>query len=85
MERITCTLPPELVSQIDSICDVIPCSRSALVSLILSENIEVISALATSNSIPRTEDLTYKRARGESINKIADRYREVLDGFEMYL
>jgi metal-responsive CopG/Arc/MetJ family transcriptional regulator len=84
MDRITCTLPPELVDQLDAVSRIIPCSRSSLISLLLSENIDVIEKLCFEMREVDSNDVVLKRARGQSITKIEERYREILDGFEMY-
>jgi len=84
MERITITLPPDLVEQLDAVSRVIPCSRSSLVSLMLSENIKILENLCFEMRDINPEDVVFKRARGQSVTKIAERYREILDGFEMY-
>jgi metal-responsive CopG/Arc/MetJ family transcriptional regulator len=84
MDRISCTLPPDLVSQLDTLAGVIGCSRSSLISLMLSENISVIEKLCFNIRDVNSQDVIVKRASGQSLAKIEERYREILDGFEMY-
>jgi metal-responsive CopG/Arc/MetJ family transcriptional regulator len=84
MDRISCTLPPDLVSQLDMLASLIGCSRSALMSLMLSENIGVIEKLCFNIRDVKSQDVVVKRAAGQSLAKIEERYREILDGFEMY-
>lgn len=84
MQRITATLPDNLVDELESLTKVIGCSRSSLMSLMLSEQMPLLSSLASKiNETPSTL-ITYKRAKGESLKLIEERYREILDGFEMY-
>jgi metal-responsive CopG/Arc/MetJ family transcriptional regulator len=84
MDRITCTLPPELVDKLDAVSRIIPCSRSSLISLMLSENISLIEKLCFEIRDVNSNDVIVRRASGQSVAKIEERYREILDGFEMY-
>jgi hypothetical protein len=50
----------------------------------LSEQVPILEPLATSlYGIPSTDE-SVRRARGYSLKVIKERYREALDGFEMY-
>lgn len=84
MQRVTVTLPDDLVVDLDIVSSQIGCSRSALVSLVLSEQLELLSSLASRIQSTSSEHLVVKRAKGESLELIEERYRELLDGFEMY-
>ena len=55
-----------------------------LTSLVLSEQLDVIMELATSIRETTSEEVTMLRAKGESLGRIEQRYREILDGFEMH-
>jgi len=84
MERVTVTLPSELVDQLDLVSKIIPCSRSALVSLMLSESIGIIEKVCFDIREVNPDHIILKRARGQSISKIEERYKEILSEFEMY-
>lgn len=84
MQRVTTTLPDDLVDKLDTVSSLIGCSRSALVSLVLSEQLDLLMRIASGLRETPSEEVTLLRAKGESLTRIEQRYREILDGFEMY-
>jgi hypothetical protein len=52
--------------------------------LMLSENISLIEKLCFEIRDVNSRDVIVRRASGQSVAKIEERYREILDGFEMY-
>lgn len=80
MPRITFTLPDDEYPDLLLISSSLKCSVSALVRLMVSErldNLDFEQLRAVSS-----DHVILKRARGESLDTLAEQYRELLDGFE---
>lgn len=84
MQRVTLTLPDELIEELEVLCLRLQCSRSALVSLALTEQVSLLSSFCDDISDLDEGKPVFRRAKGESLALIQKRYRELLDEFERY-
>jgi hypothetical protein len=83
-DRVSMTLDKTTLEQIDALAAHLSCTRSALVNLLLAEQIPNFKFSDTSPDSISRELTTPQRLSGDSVSSIEDRFRELLDGFEMY-
>ena len=82
MPRITFTLPDDEYPDLLVMSNSLNCSVSALVRLIVSERLDYLDVDQLSGVT--SDHVILKRARGESLDTLAEQYRELLDGFESH-
>ena len=79
--RITATLPPEVVGQLDFVASRLRCSRSALLAYLLPEVLGPMSQLV--GVLPETGEITEadaRRARGESGRILGEQIAKLFEG-----
>lgn len=79
--RITASLPPEVIDQLDFCSKRMRCSRSALLAYLLPEMLGPLSRILV--NIPETGEITAsdaRRARGESGRILGDEIGKLLSG-----
>jgi hypothetical protein len=84
MARLTFTIPDELVLELDTLSSVMGCTVSALVNLIVTERLEHFQdhLLFQQESLPEPPIL--KRARGDSLEDLEQRYKDFLHEFDRH-
>jgi len=83
MPRVTFTLPEDVNSDIEVLSLRLGCTSSALVALLVSERVSHFEDLIEDIRATTPEEVEVKRARGDSKLLIHERYRELLDEFEL--
>jgi hypothetical protein len=78
------TLDKSTIEQLDALAVHLSCTRSALVNLLLAEQIPNFRFTDASPGSIGHEITTPQRLSGDSASSIEERFRELLDGFEMY-
>lgn len=75
IQRCTMSLPSDLVAKLDKLSALSRVSRSALVSELLRESVEVLDAMIQVNADPSPAGL--RRFRGESVSIVRDKVSQL--------
>ena len=81
MARITFTLADDDYPDLLVLSSRLNCTVSALVRLIVSERLDYFDSLVDSINTVSSDYVISKRARGDSLDTLAEQYRELLDEF----
>lgn len=84
MARLTFTIHDDLVLELDTLSNIMGCTVSALVNLIVTERLEHFQDHLLFREETLREPPILKRARGDSLEDLEQRYKDFLREFDRH-